>query len=97
MSRYRDDDDYGRGRGGPAREYDDYNRERYGGRGDDGVDSRRGAREIDDFEYRNRPRYDEREDYAPPRAGYNRATPIEVGALDIRSQVQLVAEITTTP
>ena len=73
MSRYRDDDEYGRGRGGPAREYDDYNRERYGGRGDDGVDSRRGAREIDDFEYRNRPRYDEREDYAPPRAGYNRA------------------------
>ncbi|HVF87934.1 MAG TPA: CBS domain-containing protein [Pyrinomonadaceae bacterium] len=73
MSRYRDDDDYGRGSGAPAREYDDHSRERYGGRGDYGVESRRSAREMDDFEYRNRPRYDERDNHAPPRGGDNRA------------------------
>ena len=67
MSRYRDDDEYGRG---PAREFDEYNRERYGGRGDYGFDDRRPAREFDDFGYRSRSRFDERDDYAPPRGDY---------------------------
>lgn len=71
MSRYRgDDDEYGRGRG-PAREFDEYNRERYGERGDYGFNDRRPAREFDDFGYRSRPRFDERDDYAPPRGGGN--------------------------